>query len=148
MSTNKLSLYPSVRYTIKILGVRGGDSLCTPPPCKKLLPLPIPYFKIFSERFLNDPPLPHFKHLSLLPPPHPPPLPPIKILIMHYASYFSINHLTLPSYIGVVSYFCADHVTLPSSITFGSYLRAERLTLCLPISLALQLWRVIFVLTI
>ena len=33
---------------------------------------------MFLERSLNDPPPPHFKHLSLLPPPHPPPLPPSK----------------------------------------------------------------------
>ena len=57
-----------------------------PPPYKQLLPLPTPCFKKFLERSLNDPPPPHFKHLSLLPPPHPPPLlPPLKILIIHEA---------------------------------------------------------------
>ena len=49
-----------------------------PPPYEQLLPLPTPYFKMFLERSLNDTPPPHFKHLSLLPPPHPPPLPPPK----------------------------------------------------------------------
>ena len=37
-----------------------------------------PPFKLFWERFLNDPPPPLFKHLSLLPPAHPPPHPPQK----------------------------------------------------------------------
>ena len=39
-----------------------------PPPYEQLLPLPTPCFKMFLERSLNDPPPPHFKHLSLLPP--------------------------------------------------------------------------------
>ena len=46
---------------------------------------------MFLERSLNNPTPPHFKHLSLLPPPHPPPLPPtLKILIIHLLnlSYF------------------------------------------------------------
>ena len=30
---------------------------------------------MFLERFLNEPAPPYFKHLSLLPPPNPPPLP-------------------------------------------------------------------------
>ena len=48
----------------------------TPSPYEQLLPLFTPCFKMLLERFLNDPPPPpHFKHLSLLPPPHPPPLP-------------------------------------------------------------------------
>ena len=46
-----------------------------PPPYEQLLPLLTPCFKMFLERSLNDP-HPRFKHLSLLPPPHPPPLPP------------------------------------------------------------------------
>ena len=61
-------------------GGRGGDTFKTPSPCEQLLPLPTPCFKMFLERSLNDPhpPPPHFKHPSLLPPPHPPPLPPSK----------------------------------------------------------------------
>ena len=48
-----------------------------PPPYKQLLPLPTPCFKMFLERSLNDPPPPHFKHLSLLPPsPSTTPFPP------------------------------------------------------------------------
>ena len=51
---------------------RGWAGVVTPskppPPYKQLLPLPTPYFKMFLERSLNDPPPPHFKHLSLLPP--------------------------------------------------------------------------------
>ena len=141
--TNKLSLYPSVRYTIKI---SGGEGVVTnsghPPSNKKFLPLPASYFKIFLERFLNDPyhPTSSIFHCHLPHPhPHPPPLPPIKIFTIHQASYFSINYLTLPSYMGVASYFCANHLTLPSSITFEGYFCAERLTLHSYISLALQL---------
>ena len=52
-------------------------------PYEQLSPLLTPCFKMFLERSLNDTPPPHFKHLSLLPPPHLPPLPPIKILILH-----------------------------------------------------------------
>ena len=62
---------------IKIFrGGRGGDTFKTPSPYEQLLPLPTPCFKMFLERSLNDPLPPHFKHLALLPPPHPPPLPP------------------------------------------------------------------------
>ena len=44
---------------------------------------------MFLERSLNDPPPPppHFKHPSLLPLPHPPPLPPLTILIIHLCIY-------------------------------------------------------------
>ena len=40
---------------------------------------------MFLERSLNGPhpQPPYFKHLSLLPPPHPPPFPPLNILIIH-----------------------------------------------------------------
>ena len=50
-------------------GSRGGDTFKTPspPPYEQLLPLPTPFFEMFLERSLNDPPPPHFKHLSLLP---------------------------------------------------------------------------------
>ena len=67
----------------------GGAGVVTPskppPPYEQLLPLPTPCFKMFLERSLNDPPPPHFKHLSLLPP-HPihHPFPPLKILIIHH----------------------------------------------------------------
>ena len=65
-------------------GGSGGDTFKTPSPYEQLLPLPTPCFKMFLERSLNDPPPPHFKHLSLLPPPHLPPIPPpLKILIIH-----------------------------------------------------------------
>ena len=81
---------------IKIFrGGRGGDTFKTPSLHEQLLPLTTPYFKMFLERSLNDPPPPHFKHLSLLPPSHPPPLlPPLKILIIHnilFLSYDVIN---------------------------------------------------------
>ena len=54
---------------------RGGDTFKTPSPYEQLLPLPTPCFKMF---FWKNPSMtpPHFKHPSLLPPPHPPPLPP------------------------------------------------------------------------
>ena len=54
-----------------------------PPPYEQLLPLPTPCFKMFLERSLNDPPPPHFKHLSLLPPTLSTTLSPLKILIIH-----------------------------------------------------------------
>ena len=73
----------SDKCMIKIfwVGGRGGDTFKTPSlPMNNSLPLPTPYFKMFLKRSLNDPhpPPPHFKHLSLLPPPHPPTLPPPK----------------------------------------------------------------------
>ena len=37
-------------------------------PNEQFLPLPTPYYKMFLERFLNDPQPPHFKPLLLLPP--------------------------------------------------------------------------------
>ena len=52
-----------------------------PPPYEQLLPLPTPYFKMFLERSLNDPPTPHHPTSSIFhcyAPPHPPPLPPLK----------------------------------------------------------------------
>ena len=70
-------------------GGRGGNTFKTPSPYEQLLPLPTPYFKMFLERSLNDPPPPppHFKHLSLLPPtPSTTPSPPLKILIIHLFS--------------------------------------------------------------
>ena len=46
---------------------RGGDTLKPGPTSyEQFLPLPTPCFKMFLERSLNDPPPPHFKHLSLL----------------------------------------------------------------------------------
>ena len=55
---------------IKVFGGGGGAEVVTPskpPPLyEQLLPLPTPYFKMFLEISLNDPPPPHFKHLSLL----------------------------------------------------------------------------------
>ena len=62
----------------------GGDTFKTPSPYEQLLLLPIPCFKMFLERSLDDLPPPHNKYLSLLPPPHlPPVIPPLKILIIH-----------------------------------------------------------------
>ena len=63
-----------------------------PPPYEQLLPLPTPCFNMFLEESLNDPPPPHVKHPSLLPPLHPPPLP-LTILIIHEPETiaFSIN---------------------------------------------------------
>ena len=76
-----------VKCIIKIFRVAGVVTPSKPPPpYEQLLPLPTPYFKMFLERSLNDPPPPHFKHLSLLPPSPsttPPPPPPLKILIIH-----------------------------------------------------------------
>ena len=37
-------------------GGRGGDTFKTSSPYEQLLPLPTPYFKMFLERSLNDPP--------------------------------------------------------------------------------------------
>ena len=66
-----------------------------PPPCEKLLPLPTPCFKMFLERSLNDPLTPHHPTSSTFhcyPPPHPPPLPPLKILIMHFTARHKVVH--------------------------------------------------------
>ena len=43
---------------------------------------PPPVLRCFWKDPVMTPP-PHFKHPSLLPPPHPPPLPPLKMLIIH-----------------------------------------------------------------
>ena len=40
----------------------GGEPLCTPSSYKQFLPLPIQYFKVFMEGFLNDP---HHSTLSI-----------------------------------------------------------------------------------
>ena len=62
--------------TIKILLGAGVVTPSVPPlPKKQLLPLPTQYFKMLWERLLNDPHPHHFKHLSLLPPSTPAPLP-------------------------------------------------------------------------
>ena len=50
-----------------------------PPPTNNFFLYPPPVFKCFWKDPLMTP-TPHFKHLSLLPPPHPPPLPPQKFL--------------------------------------------------------------------
>ena len=66
---------------LEFSGGRGGDTFKPPPPpFEQLLPLPTvaSCFKMFLKRSLNDPSPPNFKHPSLLPPPHPPPLPPNK----------------------------------------------------------------------
>ena len=66
---------------IKIFrGGRGGGTFETPlPPTNNFRLYPHPCFKMFLERSLNDPPPPHFKHPSLLPPsPSTTPSPPIK----------------------------------------------------------------------
>ena len=69
---------------------RGGAGVVTPskppPPYEQLLPLPIPYFKMFLERSLNDPPPPTTPlQASFTATPHPihHPFPPLKILIIH-----------------------------------------------------------------
>ena len=78
-------------YNENFLGGRCGYTFKTPSPYEQLLSLPTPCFK-FLERSLNNPPLPpHFKHLSLQAPPHPPPLPPSqKILIIHKTNLFRL----------------------------------------------------------
>ena len=57
-----------------MIKISQGSGVVTP---SKPLP-PTPCFKMFLERSLNDPhpSTPHFKHISLLSPSHPPPLPP------------------------------------------------------------------------
>ena len=58
----------SPRCMIKIFqGGRGGDTFKTPSPLRITFAFTHPCFKMFLERSLNDPPPPHFKHLSLLP---------------------------------------------------------------------------------
>ena len=83
---------------IKIFfGGRGGDTFKTPSPYEQLLPLPTPYFKMFLERSLNDPPPPHFKHLSLLPPTPSTTPSPLKILIIHLSTaIFPKNPILTP----------------------------------------------------
>ena len=60
---------------IKIFrGAGVGTPSKPPPPYEQLLPLPIPCFKKFLERSLNDPPTPHHPTSSTFhcyPPPHP-----------------------------------------------------------------------------
>ena len=46
----------------------------SPSPTNNFCFYPPPFFKMFLERSLNDAHQSHFKHLSLLPPPHPPSL--------------------------------------------------------------------------
>ena len=72
-------------------GGRSGDTFKTPSPYEQLLPLPTPCFKMFLERSLNDPPPPHFKNPSLLPPSPSTTPPPLKILIIHYVIYATMN---------------------------------------------------------
>ena len=64
---------------IKIFrGGRGGDTFKTPPPCEQLLPLPIPCFKMFLERSLNDPTTPLQASFTATPSPSTTPPPPPK----------------------------------------------------------------------
>ena len=68
---------------------RGGAGVVTPskppPPTNNFCLYPPPVLRCFWKDPLMTPTPPlHFKHLSLLPPPHPPPLPhPLKILVIH-----------------------------------------------------------------
>ena len=53
------ALTNTLRCMIKIFrGCSGGDTFKTHSPYEQLLPLPTPGFKLFLERFLNDPPHP------------------------------------------------------------------------------------------
>ena len=87
-----------------MIKIGGAGVVTPPPPYDQLLPLPISYFKMFLERFLNDlpPPPPHFNSSIfhwLLPPPLPPPLPPNKNFD-NTPSAFRINEIltTLKQY--------------------------------------------------
>ena len=73
----------------KFSGGQGWWHLQNPLPFTKNFCLsPPPVLRCFWEDPLMTPP-PHFKHPSLLPPPHPPPLPPpLKILIIHMPAFW------------------------------------------------------------
>ena len=72
-------------------GGRSGNTFKTPSPYEQLLSLLTPYFKFLERSLNNPPPPPHFKHLSLLAPPHPPLLPlSQKILIIHKTNIFRL----------------------------------------------------------
>ena len=68
----------------------GGDTFETPPPTDNFCFYPPSVLRCFRNDPLMNPHHdhpPHFKHLSLLPPPNPPSLPPtIKILIIQNES--------------------------------------------------------------
>ena len=73
----------AISYKLVVrLGGRGHTFKTSHLPYEQLFPLPTPCFEMFLEKSLNDPhplprpPPPHFKHFSLLSPPHSPPLPP------------------------------------------------------------------------
>ena len=73
---NVVNICEMHRCMIKIFqGGRGGDTFKTPSPYEQLLPLPPPVLRCFWKGPSMTPTTP-FEHLSLLPPPHPPPLTP------------------------------------------------------------------------
>ena len=88
-----------------------------PPPYEQLLLLPTPYFKMFLERSLNDPPPPHFKHLSLLPPtPSTTPSPPPKNFdhTLEECQIFTVQFLLVSVRSGPLTLFCPiDAYKLP-----------------------------------
>ena len=79
---------------IKIFWGRAGvvTAFKPPPSFEQLLLLPTPCFKMFLERSLNDPPTTPLQASFTATPSHPPPLPPLKILITHY---FPLKHFII-----------------------------------------------------
>ena len=75
---------------IKIFrGGRGGDTFETPsPPTNNFCLYPLPVLRCFWKDPLMTPTTHHptSSTFHCYPPPHPPPLPPLKILIMHVVS--------------------------------------------------------------
>ena len=74
---------------IKIFwGGRGGDTSKPPPPMNNFCLYPPPVFSCFWEDSLMTPTCHHptSSILHCYPPPHPPPLPLLKILIVHLPS--------------------------------------------------------------
>ena len=63
---------------------QGWWHLWNPLPLWTTFAFTHPCFKMFLERSLNDPPPPHFKHLSLLPPSPSTTPSPLTILIIHH----------------------------------------------------------------
>ena len=89
LSTISIKRVPWVRdfECVRLKFSGRGAGLVTPskppPSYEQLLPLPTPCFKMFLERSLNDLPPPLQASFTATPRAQPPPLPPIKILIIH-----------------------------------------------------------------
>ena len=72
-STQQFLMRPCACVQSKFFEGRGGDTLCTPSPLRTTFVFTYPLSQDLFEKFLIDPPPPHFKPLSLPPPPPPPP---------------------------------------------------------------------------